>query len=105
MGYFRSISAFQAFLATYQSLADWIKALWLIVPPAFVFAMTALLLRAKRSIPAPEADGELVYTVYRDASGRYRVLRHASPDAPDDMPALLALDHDQPGLIPPARRG
>ena len=97
------ISAWQAFLGTYQSLADWIKALWLIVPPAFIFAMTALLARGRRAVP--EADGELVYTVHRDAAGQYRILRHAPPDAREDMPALLPLDHDQPGLIPPTWRG
>ena len=96
------VSAFQAFLGTYQSLADWIKALWLIVPPAFILILTALLLRAKR--PVPQIDGELVYTVYRDASGQYRVMRHAPPALPDDVPAYLPLDYDQPTLIPPARR-
>ncbi len=90
----------QALFATYQSLTDWIKALWLIVPPAFIVAMTALLMRAKR--PAPETDGELVYTVHRDASGLYRVLRHASSD---DTPALLPLDQTHPALTPPERRG
>jgi len=93
------ISAFQAFLGTYQALADWIKALWLIVPPAFILLLTALLLRARR--PVPEVDGELVYTVHRDASGQYRVLRHTPPD---DTPALLPLDQSHPALIPPERR-
>ncbi len=96
------ISAFQAFLGTYQSLADWIKALWLIVPPVFIFAMTALILRARR--PVPEVDGELVYTVHRDVSGQYRLLRHAPSALPDDMPALLPLNHDQHGMIPPERQ-
>ena len=90
----------QTLFATYQSLTDWLKALWLIVPPAFIFAMTALLLRAKR--PAPEVDGELVYTVHRDAAGQYRVLRHVPSD---DTPALLPLGPNQPALIPPERRG
>ena len=94
------ISAFQAFLGTYQSLADWIKALWLIVPPAFIFAMTALLLRGRRAVP--EIDGELVYTVHRDTTGHYRVLRHVPPD---DTPALLPLDQTQPALTPPERQG
>ena len=94
------ISAFQAFLGTYQSLADWIKALWLIVPPVFILLLTALLLRAKR--PVPEVDGELVYTVHRDASGQYRILRHAPPD---ETPALLPLEPDTPALIPPERQG
>ncbi|HMB12071.1 MAG TPA: hypothetical protein VKP01_15855, partial [Saliniramus sp.] len=56
----------QALFATYQSLTDWIKALWLIIPPVFIFAMTALILRVRRA--PPEADGELVYTVHRDAT-------------------------------------
>ena len=94
------ISAWQAFLGTYQSLADWIKALWLIVPPVFILLLTALLSRAKR--PVPEVDGELVYTVHRDAAGQYCVLRHTPPD---DTPALLPLEPNQPALIPPERRG
>ena len=94
------ISAWQAFLGTYQSLADWIKALWLIVPPAFILLLTALLLRARR--PLPEIDGELVYTVHRDASGQYRVLRHVPPD---DTPALFPLDQSHPALTPPHRQG
>ncbi len=89
----------QALFATYQSLTDWIKALWLIVPPAFILVLTALLLRAKR--PAPETDGELVYTVHRDPSGHYRVLRHTPPD---DIPALLPLDQPHPALTPPHRQ-
>ncbi|HMB11611.1 hypothetical protein [Saliniramus sp.] len=92
------ISAFQAFLGTYQSLADWIKALWLIVPPVFIFAMTALILRGRREVP--EVDGELVYTVHRDDGGQYRVLRHAPPG---DAPALLPLDRTQPALTSPER--
>ena len=94
------ISAFQAFLGTYQSLADWIKALWLIVPPAFILILTALLLRAKR--PVPEIDGELIYTVHRDVAGQYRVLRHAPPG---DTPALLPLEPTHPARIPPERQG
>jgi len=94
------ISAFQAFLGTYQSLADWIKALWLIVPPVFIFAMTALILRGRRAVP--EVGGELVYTVHRDDGGQYRVLRHAPPD---DTPALLPLEPNQPALLPLERQG
>ncbi len=93
------VSAWQAFLGTYQSLADWIKALWLIVPPAFIFAMTALLMRGRRAVP--EVDGELVYTVHRDAAGQYRVLRHTPAD---DTPALLPLQTETPALTPPHRQ-
>lgn len=89
----------QALFATYQSLTDWIKALWLIVPPAFILILTALLMREKR--PVPEVDGELVYTVHRDATGHYRVLRHTPPD---DAPALLPLQTETPALIPTQRQ-
>jgi len=84
----------QTLFATYQSLTDWIKALWLIVPPAFILLLTALLMRARR--PVPEVDGELVYTVHRDAAGQYRILRHTPPD---DAPALLPLERSQSDLI------
>ncbi|MGY6646169.1 MAG: hypothetical protein ACXIVD_13205 [Salinarimonas sp.] len=90
----------QALFVTYQSLTDWIKALWLIVPPAFIFAMTVLLARGRRAVP--EADGELVYTVHRDAAGQYRIRRHTPLD---DAPALLPLDQTQPALTPPERQG
>ena len=69
------------------------------MPPAFIFAMTALLARGRRAVP--EADGKLVYTVHRDAAGHYRVLRHVPLD---DTPALLPLEHGNPALIPPERR-
>src|SRR6056297_2277456 len=93
----------QALFAAYQSTTDWVKALWLIVPPAFIVAMTALILRRHR--PVPEHDGELVYTVHRDATGQYRILRHAPSTPSVDTPTLLPLEHDQPTLIPPERRG
>jgi len=93
----------QAFFITYQSLTDWIKALWLIVPPVFIFAMTALILRGRRA--PPQADGELVYTVHRDATGQYRILRHTPSATTDDAPTCLPLDDDQPMLIPPTWRG
>ena len=32
-------------LDTYQSMADWVKALWLVVPPAFLLTLIALILR------------------------------------------------------------
>lgn len=35
----------QDFFDTYQSLSDWLKVLWLIVPPAFVLGLVALTLR------------------------------------------------------------
>lgn len=40
-----SYNFWQDFFDTYQSLSDWMKALWLIVPSAFALAMTALVMR------------------------------------------------------------
>ena len=34
----------QDFFDTYQSLSDWMKFAWLIVPPAFVLGLVALVL-------------------------------------------------------------
>lgn len=34
---------------TYQSLADWLKALWLVVPPAFLLGLVALILHHRRA--------------------------------------------------------
>jgi len=40
----------------------------------------------------PTVDGELVYSVHRDATGQDRILHHAPPD-------------DMPDLLPPERWG
>lgn len=41
-----SYSIWQDFFATYRSSPDTIKALWLIVPPAFVIALVWVVLKA-----------------------------------------------------------
>ena len=33
---------------TYQSLSDWMKLAWLVVPPAFLLGLVALILRYRR---------------------------------------------------------
>src|SRR6056297_3653268 len=90
----------QTLFATCQSLTDWVKALWLIVPPAFILLLTAPLLRAKR--PAPEVDGELVCTLRRDAAGQYRILRHVPSD---DTRPCSRWSQTSPPLIPLERQG
>ena len=42
----------QDFFDTYQSLPDWMKALWLIVPPAFLLGLIALIMRYPHSLQA-----------------------------------------------------
>jgi len=40
----------QDFFDTYQSLSDWIKFLWLIIPPSFVLGLSALILRYRLNV-------------------------------------------------------
>ncbi|WP_288193830.1 hypothetical protein [uncultured Phyllobacterium sp.] len=85
----------QDFFDTYQSLSDWLKILWLIVPPTFVLVLVALIMRFRIESRRAERgfDGELVYSVHHDVNNRVHIIRH-SPDA-KESPALLLLD--QPG--------
>jgi hypothetical protein len=71
----------QDFFDTYQSLSDWIKALWLLVPPGFVLALIALLVMRPRAGNRPGnkrfeliPNGELIYSVHRDAKDRLHVI-------------------------------
>ena len=82
----------QDFFDTYQSLSDWTKALWLIVPPAFVLGLIALVLRHRVAVRQAENGirGALVYTIHRDGDDKLHVYRHGA--ALDREPALLVLD-------------
>ena len=66
------------FFDTYQSLSDAMKALWLIVPAAFVLGVIALILRHRVALRKIEtAKGcDLVYTICRDDKGALLVYRH-----------------------------
>lgn len=64
------------FFDTYQSLADWIKALWLIVPPAFVLGFAALVMHAGRT-RASEAN-MLIQLIYRDDNDRLHLIGEIS---------------------------
>jgi hypothetical protein len=77
-----SYNFWQDFFDTYQSLSDWMKALWLIVPPAFLLGLIALVMRyrlaAKRAIE-PDA-GSLAYSVFSDENGILRIYTHDGAD-------------------------
>ncbi|PRD50139.1 hypothetical protein [Phyllobacterium myrsinacearum] len=77
---------------TYQSLSDWLKILWLIVPPAFVLGLVALTLRFRIESRRVERrfDGELVYSIHRDAGNQLHVVSHVRQAG--DNPPLLFLD-------------
>lgn len=71
-------------LDTYQSLSDWIKALWLLVPPAFVLGLVAILRLPARAEEEPE---EPVYSVHRGPHGTLVLQRPAEAAAgPVDRP-------------------
>lgn len=97
----------QDFFDTYQSLPDWLKALWLIVPPAFVLGLLALLTRLKLGGKQADVgiDGELVYSIRRDDRDQFHIVSHSQQL--DSQPALLLLDapdRDPDQLQHPARR-
>ncbi len=64
----------QDFFDTYQSLSDWMKFAWLVVPPAFVPGFAAMVMRY-RLAGAPE-NGSLAYTVLADRNGGLRIYTH-----------------------------
>jgi len=68
------------FFDTYQSLSDWVKILWLIVPPAFLLGFVALILHYRLAAKKRQdmIEGDLIYTVHRDDLGRYLVQQHGS---------------------------
>jgi len=87
----------QDFFDTYQSLSDPTKALWLIVPPAFVLGLIALVLRHRVAVKQAESGmrGDLVYTIHRDGDDKLRVYRHGP--ALEREPALLLLEESNSG--------
>ncbi len=97
----------QDFFDTYQSLSNWTKALWLIVPPAFVLGLIALITRYHVALKEAKNGirGDLVYTIHRDANDQLHVYRHGP--ALDREPALLVLEEPnsgdaQHGFAPPS---
>ncbi len=75
-------------LDTFQSSADWIKALWLLIPPAFVLALIWLFRR--RVARTDAVDGELLFTVCREPGGLIQIYRYGLPDDADPELVLLA---------------
>ena len=87
----------QDFFDTYQSLSDPTKALWLIVPPAFVLGLMALIMRHRVAVRQAETGlrGDLVYTIHRDGNDQLHVYRHGP--ALDREPALVLLEEPNGG--------
>ncbi len=87
----------QDFFDTYQSLSNWMKALWLIVPPGFLLGLMALIQRHRVAVKEAEHGlrGDLIYTIHRDGDDKLCVYRHGA--ALDREPALLLLDETNSG--------
>lgn len=82
----------QDFFDTYQSLSDWMKMLWLIVPPAFVLGLITLVMRMR--IDLKQADhgftGKLIYSIHRDEEDQFHIVAHGREIG--GQPTLLLLD-------------
>jgi len=91
----------QDFFDTYQSLSDWMKFAWLVVPATFLLALIALNMRYRIATKRVENEinTELDYTVYRDAQGQLQILRHG--ELTNQAPELGLLARDAEG-VPPA---
>jgi len=80
----------QDFFDTYQSLSDWMKFAWLIVPPIFLLGLIALIRKERKRVDYP-IEGELIYSIHRDKQNQLHIFRH-NPELEHD-PAQLSLDH------------
>ena len=67
---------------TYQSLSDGLKFAWLVLPPAFVLALSALILRFRHNKRLLDANGrgDLIYTIYRNDNGTLAIYRNGRGD-------------------------
>jgi hypothetical protein len=98
------------FFDTYQSLSDWMKFAWLVVPPAFTIGLIALVMRLRiDSKRAERIDaGTLAYTVHKDENGGLRIYTHEGADtlpARTPEPTMLPLPgttHPSHGKHPPS---
>ena len=75
-----STSLWSALLDTYLASPDIIKALWVLVPPAFLLGVVAVL-RPRRGKVAAE-EGELLYSIRRNRDGVVTVHYHGAPEGP-----------------------
>ncbi len=83
-------------LDTFQSSADWIKALWLTIPPAFV--LTLIWLIRRRVAQADAVDGELLYTIYKEPNGLIQIHRHGVLD--DGNSEVVLIEHQLGADLP-----
>ena len=61
-------------LNTFKLSAEWVKALWIVVPPAFVLGLIWLFFR-RRVVRVDPDGGELLYTIYKQPNGLIHIYR------------------------------
>jgi len=94
----------QDFFDTYQSLSDWMKFAWLVIPPGFLLTLVALILRYRlMNRHTKDIDSAtLAYTVRKNESGDLQIYTHEGADRLSSQaarPKLLPLPE-----IPPLSR-
>lgn len=83
-------------LDTFQSSPDWIKALWLLIPPCFLLALITILVRyrlASKQLKEKLVD-EFVFPIDRRPDGHLQIIRHR-PEIIRES-AMLLLDESSP---------
>lgn len=75
-------------LDTFQSSPDWIKALWLLVPPCFLLGLIVLMMRFLIGGKVEKSQhGELVYSIHQDRNKLLHVVSHTANL--EDRPVLF----------------
>ena len=75
---------------TYQSLPDWLKFAWLVLPPTFLLCFIALFMWFRLNTrPAHNVEnGDLIYSIVREESGQTKIYCHRSLGDGDFLPLL-----------------
>ncbi|MEM5470777.1 hypothetical protein WNZ14_03480 [Hoeflea sp. AS60] len=78
-------------LDTYQSSPDWIKALWIIIPPTFLLCLVGLMRPRHRISEYPQQNnGEVLYTVSRETDNRLCLRRQVA--VPEQELTMLLIE-------------
>jgi hypothetical protein len=85
---------------TYQSLPDWMKFAWLVIPPSFILGLIAMIMRYRLNSKhaSKVIEGELLYSVRSQADNELRVYRHGHDHFPKDTVVPLPILQDEKRL-------
>ena len=82
--------------ATFLALPDWLKALWMVIPPAFLLGLAWLAVHFRLQSTRQErvVAGEMIFTVFLDAYGDLRIVRHRPRSFEEAVLEIGELDDD-----------